>query len=67
MMSFISQALCALSSCQDSVQCIGKGHWKEQGMWHLPSWGIDSRLVLGSSEVLQVPGPRQSGGDENEG
>lgn len=36
-------------------------------MWHLPSWGIDSRLVLGSSEVLQVPGPRQSGGDENEG
>lgn len=36
-------------------------------MWHLPSWGIDSRLVLGSSEVLHVPGPRQSGGDENEG
>lgn len=67
MMWFISQALCALHSCQDRAQSTGKSHWKEQGMWHLPSWGIDSRLVLGSSEVLHVPGPRQSGGDEDEG
>lgn len=39
---------------------IGKGHWKEQSWWHLPSWGIVSSLVLGSFEVLHIPGPRRS-------